>query len=137
MVLAKQSNPDRLIKALAKELHGKTKMPEWANYVKTGAGRQRQPDDNEWWYIRSASVLRKILLEGPIGVQRLRSVYGNLKSRGHKPSHFRRGSGKIIRVILQDLEKNGYVTQSKKGKKGRIITPAGQKFLDSVAKSVA
>ena len=136
MVSAKRTDSSKLIKATAEQLHGKMEIPEWAKYVKTGSGKERQPDDTQWWFVRSASVLRKIYLNGPIGVQRLRSVYGNLKNRGHKPSKFRRGSGKILRVILQDLEKSGYVVQNKSGKKGRIVTSEGQKFLDSVAKSI-
>tara|TARA_Y100000310_G_C20672881_1_gene811246 strand:+ start:260 stop:673 length:414 start_codon:yes stop_codon:yes gene_type:complete len=136
MVSAKQSDSNKLIKATAEQLQGKMEMPEWAKYVKTGSGKERQPDDAQWWFVRSASVLRKIYLNGPVGVQRLRSVYGNLKNRGHKPSKFRRGSGKILRVILQDLEKTGYVVQSKTNKKGRIVTSEGQKFLDNVAKSI-
>lgn len=136
MVSAKQANADKLVTAAALKLKEKMEIPEWAKFVKTGAGKERQPDNSEWWYIRSASVLRKIYLNGPIGVQRLRSIYGNLKNRGHKPSHFKRGSGKILRVILQDLEKTGYVAQNKKGKKGRIVTSDGQKFLDHIAKDI-
>ncbi len=136
MTSAKQANPDKLVKATSLKLKEKMEIPDWVKYVKTGSGKQRQPDDSEWWYIRSASVLRKIYLKGPIGVQRLRSIYGNLKNRGHKPSHFKRGSGKILRVILQDLEKSGYIVQNKKGKKGRIVTSEGQKFLDNVAKKL-
>ena len=136
MVSARDANPDKLIMALASELESKLKMPEWAEYVKTGTSRERSPDQKNWWFIRSASILRKVYFEGPIGTAKLRTYYGSLKNRGHKPSKFKKASGKILRVILQDLEKSGFVKQNEKGKKGRVIAPAGQKFVDGVAKKV-
>lgn len=134
MASINNSNPSTLVKQTAEELKGRTQMPEWAKYVKTGVNRERPPEDANWWFMRSASVLRKIYLDGPVGVQKLRSYYGGLHRRGHKPSHFAKGSGKVLRVILQDLEKSGLV---KKEKKGRIITPEGQKLLNRVAKNLA
>ena len=47
--------------------------------------------------------------------------------------HMTIGSG---RVILQDLEKAGLVKQAEK-RKGRIVTPQGQKLLDGVAKNIS
>jgi len=124
---------DVFIKKLAEELKQKIRQPEWSLYIKTGCGRERPPEQKDWWYIRAASILRRIYLDGPVGVNRLRSYYGCRHRRGHKQAHFAKGSGKIIRTILQDLEKIGYV-KSEKNKKGRVITPEGQKFLDKIAK---
>ena len=42
---------------------------------------------------------------------------------------------KIIRVCLQDLEKLGLVSKSDE-KKGRVITAAGQKYLDKMADTI-
>ena len=67
-------------------------------------------------------------------MEKLRSFYGGRKRMGHKPPHFRKAGGKIIRTILIDLEKKGYI--QKKGKEGRVITPQGQKFLDGLAKQL-
>ena len=47
-------------------------VPEWARFVKTGSDRQRKPEDPDWWFMRSASILRRIYMEGPVGVERLR-----------------------------------------------------------------
>jgi small subunit ribosomal protein S19e len=134
MVSIDEVDSSELIRKTADELRDKMKKPEWAKFVKTGVQKERPPEDENWWQMRSASVLRRLYVDGPVGIEKLRSYYGGLHRRGHKPAHFAKGSGKIIRVILQDLEKNGYV---KKEKKGRVITPAGQKLLNSVAKKLA
>ena len=52
---------------------------------------------------------------------------------GFKPERFKKGSGNILRKVLQQLENAGYV---KKDKTGRIVTPNGQKFMDSMARTV-
>ncbi|MFC1754661.1 30S ribosomal protein S19e [Thermoproteota archaeon] len=108
--------------------------PEWAMYVKTGVHKERPPQDPDWWYLRSASVLRAVRMKGPIGVSKLRKKYGGRKNRGHKPDAFRRGSGNILRKVLQQLEKAGLVRHMEKGvHKGRIATPRGISLLDQSA----
>jgi small subunit ribosomal protein S19e len=134
MVSARDADIKALIDGAAGALKNEMEMPEWALFVKTGAHKQRAPEQGDWWFVRSASVLRQIYLNGPIGVEKLRSYYGGRRRRGHKPPHFRKGSGKIVMTILMELEKAGYV--QKQGKSGRVITPKGQKFLDSVAKQM-
>ena len=126
--------PDVLIKKAAEELKNHIKMPEWAKYVKTSAGRARTPLNNEWYFHRAASILRKVYLFGPIGTNKLSVKYGGKKVRGHKPEEFKRGSRKIIRSILQQFEKINLVKQDKKGPhKGRVITPKGKSFLDKLS----
>lgn len=107
--------------------------PEWASFVKTGAHKERAPDNPDWWYMRSASVLRKIAILGPIGISKLRTKYGGKKDRGTKPEHFAKGSGSIARKVLQQLEKAGLVKKQEKGRKGRVIAPKGVSLLDKVA----
>lgn len=128
-------SPNELIKKAAEGLKKDIKMPEWAAFVKTGAFRERIPDTKDWWYHRAASILRKIYIQSPIGVNKLSVLYGGKKNRGVKPEAFYRGSRKLIRVILQQLEKSGYIQQVTKGTtKGRIITKKGTSFLDKLAK---
>lgn len=140
MVSEKNVNTSEFIKLTAAELDKSLKRPAWADYIKTGISRERPPEQKNWWALRAASVLRRIYIDGPVGVSRLRSYYGGRHRRGHKMAHFAKSSGKIIRVILQDLEKLGYIKKVQKTGKtaivGREITPAGQKFLSSVAKQV-
>ena len=110
------------------------KPPVWADFVKTGMHKERPPVDNDWWYTRSASVLRTIYRLGPIGVSKLRTKYGGKKNRGVKKEHFFKGSGSILRKSLQQLEKAGFVKFAEKGvHKGRIMTPKGKSFLDKIA----
>ena len=128
-----------LIEEVAKELKNieSIKPPEWAVFVKTGVHKERPPARADWWYVRTASVLRKIRLKGPIGVSKLRRLYGGKQSRGHKGEHFKKGSGNILRKILQQLEKAELIKQEKKGvHKGRVIIPKGIKIMDAAAKKL-
>lgn len=127
---------NELIEKVSVNLKKEIEKPEWANFVKTGVHKQRMPDDKDWWFKRSASILRKIYIYGPIGVNKLKRYYGGKKNRGYKPERFFNGSGKIIRSILQQLEKAGFVkSDEKKGHKGRVITPKGKSFLDKTVKT--
>jgi small subunit ribosomal protein S19e len=134
-----QVNPNLLIEEVAKELKKLPSMsaPEWAQFVKTGQHKQRAPVDADWWYIRSAAILRSVFILGPIGVSKLRTKYGGKKNNGAAPEHFVKGSGNIIRTALQQLETEGLVTSKKNdSKKGRIITAKGQSLLDKCAVKV-
>jgi len=130
-------DPKKLIDKAAEKLEGTIKMPGWAKYVKTGADKERPPQDLKWWYKRAAAILRTVYLRGPIGTNNLRVKYGSKKQRGAKPEEFRKGSGKVIRTILQQLERAKLIIQSEKDvHKGRIITASGKSFLDKLSKEV-
>ena len=105
--------------------------PEWASAVKTGTHLQRQPEKPDWWYIRCASILRKIFRQGPMGIEKLRAEYGGRKDYGHRPEHVTKGSGKILRTALQQLENAGFL--DKRERKGRQITKKGRKILEEIA----
>ena len=107
--------------------------PEWAKFVKTGVHKERAPEQPDWWWIRVASIFRKVYINGPVGIERLRTAYGGRKNRGVKPEKFRKGSGSIIRKALQQLEKAGFV---EKTKEGRVVTPKGRSFLDKIAAEI-
>lgn len=108
------------------------KMPEWAAFVKTSVARERPPAETDFWYKRAASILRQIYIKGIVGVNRLRTRYGGRKNRGMKPEEFRKGSGKIIRTILQQAEKAGIVEKFKDKRAGRRLTTKGKELLDSI-----
>ncbi len=114
------------------------KMPEWVEFVKSGSGKQRPIEDLDFWYKRSASVLKQIYKKGVIGVSRLRTKYGNKKNRGAKPAIFVRASGKILRTILQQADKAGLTELVKdtkglkKRKPGRVLTKKGKEFMESI-----
>ena len=114
------------------------KPPEWADFVKTGAHKERPPIKDDWWYSRCAAVLRSVYVLGPIGTSKLRTKYGGKKRRGVRPPIFAKGSGSILRKALQQLEKAGLVKQDeRKGHKGRVVTPEGKSLLDKTASTMA
>jgi small subunit ribosomal protein S19e len=114
------------------------KEPEWVKFVKSGPAKERPIEDEDFWHKRAASVLRNIYKKGSVGVQRLRTKYGSKKNRGFKPEEFRKGSGKIIRVILQQADKAGFTEIQKpvrgvrSKKPGRILTDKGKKFMEDI-----
>jgi len=111
--------------------------PKWAPFVKTGTFKDRPPLSDDWWFMRSASILRRVARMGPIGVAKLRTLYGGKKNRGVRPEKFFKGSGSILRKSLQGLEKAGLVKQYEKaGHKGRVLTPKGASLLDKAATEV-
>lgn len=127
--------PDHLIRKVAEELRKRKEItpPAWAAFAKTGAHKEMPPEDPDWWYVRVAAVLRRVYVDGPLGVERMRSFYGGKKNRGSKPNAFRKGSGSILRKSLQQLEAAGLIVHDKTGRK---VSPAGMAFLDSMAQEV-
>ncbi len=124
---------DLLIQRVAEKLKDMVAPPEWAKYVKTGTHKQRAPQQKDWWYYRLASIFRRVYIDGPVGIERLRTYYGGRKRRGVKPPKFRKGSGAIIRAALHQLEQLGFV---KKTREGRVVTPMGRSFLDRIAAEI-
>ena len=114
--------------------------PEWSKIVKTGTHRERPPAQDNWWFIRSAAVLRKVGKLGPIGANHMAQHFGGPKDRGVKPNRAVAGSRNISRTVMQQLTTAGLI-QSKMNlsgtvNHGKVLTPAGQKMLDSVAHAV-
>ena len=127
--------PDLLISKLTEIL--KTEdlpAPEWIPFVKSGAHADRPPQESDWWYTRCASILRKIYLNGPIGVAELKSVYGGGKPYGYGAAHHKDASGAIIRNAIHGLEKLGYL--EKVEKKGRVMSSQGMKKMDKIATEI-
>ena len=122
-----------LIRRLAQDLKSREEItpPEWVPYVKTGIHKERAPDDADFWYVRCASILRKLYLNGPVGTGKLRIVYGGRNRRGTKPNEFAKGGGAIIRTALQQLERAGFV--KKRGGKGREMTDIGRSYMDKLS----
>jgi small subunit ribosomal protein S19e len=134
MVTVYDVKAEPLIMEVAEELEDEFEAPDWSNLVKTGVDRERPPEQDNWYHIRSAAILRKIYTDGPLGVSKLRTIYGKRKSNGHAPEHSGKASGKVIRTALQNLEEAGLV-ETKEGE-GRKITEKGQSFLDEKSEEV-
>jgi small subunit ribosomal protein S19e len=108
--------------------------PSWTSYVKTGAHADKPPQDREWWHTRCASLLRKIYLHGPIGINELRKEYGGGKPVGYGASRHKDAGGAIIRNAVHGLEKLGYI--EKVEKKGRVVSKQGMQKLDRLSTEI-
>lgn len=110
------------------------KEPEWAGFVKTGVSRKRPSQEKDFWYKRTASILRQIYINRVVGVNRLRTRYGGRQNRGFKPEKFKRASGKIIRIILQQAEAAGLLEKfNESGRRaGRRLTDKGKELLEGI-----
>mgnify|MGYP000964658605 FL=1 len=136
MVTVYDVPPEKLIAKAAAQLKqmDTIQAPEWAEFVKTGMHTEKAPVQPDWWFTRTASVLRKVYVMGPVGSSRLAAEYGGYVDRGSKPNRAVKGSRAIARRCLIQLEKSGLVAKDKKN--GRVITPKGQAFLDKMSKEV-
>ena len=123
-----------LVKMAAEKLKSKVKKPDYVNYVKSGAAKERMPEDPDFWYIRTASILRQVYVNGPVGVSRLRTRYGSRKDHVIHKHHHMPASGSIISDAFKELEGLDYV---KKTGKGRVITPKGKSFLDKLSNEIS
>jgi small subunit ribosomal protein S19e len=127
-----------LIEAVAAELPETVEQPEWARFAKTGASRDLPPEQDDFWRTRAASLLRRVAIDGEVGVDRLTTAYGGSKGGSNRyqvaPPKSTEGSGKIIRTALQQLEEEGLV-ETAEGE-GRRVTPEGQSLLDETAGDV-
>ena len=129
---------EALIREAADRLEDRIEQPDWINYAKTGSNRELPPQQDDFWYVRAASLLRKLALDSPVGVDRLASEYGGRKrgSNRYRVAKAKNdtGSKNIIRTILQQLEEEGLV-ETAQGE-GRRLTADGRSFLDDVAADV-
>jgi len=121
---------DRLAKYLRENVDEVQPLP-WAAFAKTGTHVEKQPQNPNWWYTRSASILRKIYVHGPIGLEKLRADYGGRKNRGSKPNRVVKAGGNDIRKVMQQLETAGLIQIARPH--GRSMTPKGRKLLQEVA----
>src|SRR2546428_14175103 len=79
--------------------------PNWIPFVKTGSHAQKPPQQSDWYYTRCASLLRKIYLHGPIGIQDLRTMHGGTKAVGYGGAPHRDVGVAIIRTAMLKLQK--------------------------------
>ena len=138
MVTLYDAPAEALIDALAADLADRLEEPEWAAFAKSGPDRELPPEQDDFWARRAASVLRKVAMKGPIGVERLSTGYGGTRDGSNRyqvaPSKRSDGSQKVLREILQQLQDEGLI-MTREGE-GRDITPEGQSLLDTTAGEV-
>ncbi|WIV66931.1 30S ribosomal protein S19e [Natrialbaceae archaeon AArc-T1-2] len=127
-----------LIEALAEDLADRLEEPDWAAFAKTGSSKELPPEQEDFWAVRAASLLRKVADTGPVGVERLATEYGGTKRGTNRyqvaPDRRADGSRNVIRTILQQLEEEDLV-ETAEGE-GRRITAEGRSLLDDTAGEV-
>lgn len=126
----------KLIEELAEHLKRVPEIepPSWASFAKTGSHADRPPQRKDWWYVRAASLMRKVYLKGPLGIEKLEIAYGGSKQLGYFPKHHRDAGSSTIRNIFKGLERAELV--GKQGTSGRVLTPKGVALLDKISKDV-
>ncbi|KAK9795913.1 hypothetical protein WJX73_010849 [Symbiochloris irregularis] len=127
---------DRFISAYAAHLkaNDKIQLPGWVDIVKTASFKELAPYDPDWYYIRAASIARRVYMRQNLGVGALRVHYGGRnKRKGVVPEHFAKASGGLIRHILKQLESLDLVEKSTQTKGGRKVSPQGQRDMDLIA----
>lgn len=111
----------------------KVKLPENYDILKTGYGREHAPEDRNWYYIRLASIVRKIILKGRVSHGKLAADYGNRKDRGVRPSK-KTGAGKyLIDTALKNLESMGWINWSQGND---ILTSSAKEILSEIIEKV-
>nr|QKY15259.1 40S ribosomal protein S19 (RPS19) [Polytomella parva]CBU30416.1 40S ribosomal protein S19 [Polytomella sp. Pringsheim 198.80] len=129
----KDVSAEAFIKAYAAHLknNDKIQLPSWVDVVKTGKHKELSPYNPDWYYVRAASVARKLYFRQGMGVGLFRTVYGgNYKRRGVIPEKHSKAAGGLVRHILHQLEEVGLV---EKADKGRRVTDNGQRDMDQIA----
>jgi small subunit ribosomal protein S19e len=127
----KDVDAHEFVRQYSKHLKGKLTPMENHDMIKTGCYKELSPNDPDWYFVRAASVARKIYLKQGIGIGKFRKIYGSTYRKGVRTEHFCKVSGGLIRHICQQLEKAGLVQLYSKG--GRQITSAGMRDLDLIA----
>ena len=128
---------NKLIEKLAKYLKDnvdKVAPPAWASLAKTGSHVEKQPQNPDWWYVRAASLMRKIYIHGPVGIEKLRAEYGGSSGPGRRPEHAAKAGGSNIRKAMQQLANAELIETAKT--RGRVVTKKGRKLLQELADEI-
>ena len=126
----------RWVRAMAAHFkqEGKLFVPNCTELVKTSHGRERAPQNADWYYIRCASVLRSIYLRPGTGYGGLSKRYGIKKNRGSQPEITSRASRGLLHWCCKSLEGLKLIAKGKES--GRVVTKDGRKKADTIAFNV-
>ena len=131
MVRVYDADANALIEKTAKKLKEMgIKKPDFVGLVKSGSHADRPPQDEGFWYVRCASLMRQTYVNSTVGVQAMRRHYGGKKNRGVRPGKHVPAGGSTIRKAFQALEEAGLMEKSSDGRK---LTAKGMSLLDKTA----
>jgi|Transcript_30994 small subunit ribosomal protein S19e len=135
-ICVRDISASQFIEAYAEHLKNSDKfeLPVWADTVKTGVFKELAPYGDDWYYIRAASIARKVYLRPGVGVGQLQKWYGGNYRRGSRTEHFRKANAGVIRSVLLQLEEMKVMEKLESG--GRRVSRVGQQDLDRIAGSV-
>lgn len=132
----KDVDQDKIVDGVATFLKksGKLKVPENMDIVKTAKFKDLAPMDPDWFYIRCASILRRLYHRSPAGIGAIKKIYGGRQRKGVCPPHFCRADGCVARKAIQALENIKLVEKHPDG--GRKLSSQGQRDLDRIAAQI-
>lgn len=114
---------------------GKLKVPDHIDLIKTAKYKELAPYDPDWFYVRCASILRRLYHRSPAGVTQITRIYGGRHRNGVRPSHFCRADSSAVRKAVQALEHVKLIEKHPDG--GRRLTSQGQRDLDRIATQIS
>ncbi|KAG8345724.1 putative Ribosomal protein S19e [Trypanosoma vivax] len=114
---------------------GKIMVPNCAEIVKSSHGRERAPQNPDWYYIRCAAVLRAVYMRPGVGYGGLSKRFASKKNRGSRPEITTRASKGLLHWCCKSLVKLGLIEKCEES--GHCITRQGRKVADTIAYKIA
>ena len=136
-VTVKDVDAQAFVEAYAKYLKrsGRVVLPKYVDYAKTAPRKELAPADPDWYYVRCASIARRVYVKGGVGVGWLARAYGGNSNKGVRRNHHVNAASGVIRSCIQSLESMKVLEQGKNG--GRVVTSTGRRDLDRIAAQIA
>jgi len=73
-------------------------IPKWQDIVKLGVHKEQAPTSEDWYFIRAASIARKVYLKPGVGIGALRKWYGGQYRRGSRAKCFHKAAPGVRRT---------------------------------------
>ncbi|KAH8043705.1 hypothetical protein JL720_17328 [Aureococcus anophagefferens] len=111
------SRPPVFIESYAAHLKNSDRfeIPKWCDLVKTGVHKELAPTNEDWYFVRAASIARKVYLKPGIGIGALRKWYGGQYRRGSRAKCYQKAAAGVIRSVLQQLEETKVLEKTATG----------------------
>ncbi|EAN88197.1 putative ribosomal protein S19 [Trypanosoma cruzi] len=133
----KDVHPWRWVKLCSQHFkqEGKLMVPNCTEIVKSSHGRERAPQNPDWYYIRCAAILRAVYMRPGVGYGGLSKRFSSKKNRGSRPEITVRASKGLLHWGCKSLTKLGLIEKCESS--GHRITKNGRKLADAIAFKVA